>query len=84
MVSLAAERLRPLIEKSSATISRAGVSLSVDNSVIDRCGKMIRCTYSWYSGRWKKVVNGNEERSIVLTINGISMKLHLLFKTRPC
>ena len=40
---------------------------------------MIRCTYSWLSSRWKKVVNGNEERSIVLTINGISMKLHLMF-----
>lgn len=79
MVSLAASRLRPLIEKSSATISRAGVSLSVDNSVIDRCGKMIRCTYSWYSGRWKKVVNGNDLLGIVLTINGIAIPLHLIF-----
>jgi hypothetical protein len=84
-VSLAAERLRPLIEKSSATISRAGVSLSVDNSVIDRFGKMIRCTYSWYSGRWKKVVNGNDLLGIVLTINGIAIPLSLifLFKTKP-
>jgi hypothetical protein len=78
MVSLAAERLRPLIEKSSATISRAGVSLSVDNSVIDRFGKMIRCTYSW-CGRWKKVVNGNDLLGIVLTINGIAIPLSLIF-----
>jgi hypothetical protein len=82
MVSLAASLLRPLIEKSSATISRAGVSLSVDNSVIDSEGKMIRCTYSWYSGRWKKVVNGNDLLGIVLTINGIAIPLPLIFGSK--
>jgi hypothetical protein len=82
MVKLAAERIRTSIGKSASTISRAGISLSVDNSVIDRFGKMIRCTYSWYSGRWKKVVNGNDLLGIVLTINGITIPLHLLFKAR--
>jgi len=79
MVKLAVERLKPVLEKSHATKSRAGISLSVDNSVIDRFGKMIRCTYSWYSGRWKKVVNGNDLLGIVLTINKIAIPLHLLF-----
>lgn len=79
MVKLAAERIRSPIGKSGSTISRAGISLSVDNSVIDRFGKLIRCTYSWLSYRWKKVVNGNDLLGIVLTINGIAIPLHLLF-----
>ena len=49
MVKQAAERLKPALEKSHATRSCAGITLSVDNSVIDRFGQMIRCTYSWLS-----------------------------------
>ncbi len=60
MVKQAAEELKKVLKKSPSTISRSGITLSVDNSVIDRFGKMFRCTYSWYSGRWKKVVNGND------------------------
>ncbi|HYQ97961.1 MAG TPA: hypothetical protein VEO92_06305, partial [Candidatus Nitrosocosmicus sp.] len=51
MVKQAAEQLKPIMGKSDATRSRAGMSLSIDNSVIDRFGKLIRCAYSWYSGR---------------------------------
>ena len=79
MVKQAAENLKEVIEKSPSTISRAGITLSVDNSVIDRFGRMFRCTYSWYSGRWKKVVNGNDLLGIVMTLNGMVFPLHLLF-----
>ena len=79
MVKHAAESLKPVIGKSPSTISRSGITLSVDNSVIDRLGRMFRCTYSWYSGRWKKVVNGNDLLGIVMTLNGIVFPLHLLF-----
>ena len=79
MVKQASEHLKPILAKSEATKSRAGVTLSVDNSVIDRLGKMLRCTWSWYSGRCKKVVNGNDLMGIILTINGIAFPLHLLF-----
>jgi hypothetical protein len=47
MVKQAAEQLKPVMSKSDATKSRAGMSLSIDNSVIDRFGKLIRCAYSW-------------------------------------
>ena len=47
MVKLAVEHLKPVLTKSAATLSRAGVTLSVDNSVIDRFGKRLRCTWSW-------------------------------------
>ncbi len=51
----------------------------MDDSVIDRVGKRLRCTWSWYSGRWKKVVNGQNLLGIVLTINGKPIPIHLLF-----
>lgn len=79
MVMQAAEHLKPVLCKSDATRSRGGISLSADNSVIDRLGRMFRCTYSWYSGRCKKVVNGNDLPGIVLTLNGIVIPLNLLF-----
>lgn len=79
MVQQAVEQLKPLLSKSPATRSRAEITLSVDNSVIDRLGRLLRCTYSWYSGRWKSVVNGQDLLGIVLTINGVVIPLHLLF-----
>jgi len=54
MVAQAVERLKPVLDKSPATRSRARITLSVDNTVIDRLGRLLRCTYHWYSGRWKK------------------------------
>ncbi len=79
MVSLAAERLKKVLPKSNSTRSRANITISVDNSVIDRLGRMLRWTWNWYSGRWKKVLNGNDLLGIVMTINGIAIPLHLVF-----
>lgn len=79
MVHHAVEKIKPVLGQSAATQSRAGLTLAVDNSVIDRLGRMLRCTYSWYSGRWKKVVNGQDLLGIVLTIHGCVIPLHLLF-----
>jgi hypothetical protein len=60
MVKQAAEQLHPVLSKSAATYSRAGISMHLDDSVIERVGKQIRCTYKWYSGRFKQVVTGND------------------------
>lgn len=79
MVHQAVERLKPVLNQSAATQSRAQITLSGDNSVIDRLGRLLRCTYSWYSGRWKQVVNGQDLLGIVLTIQGVAIPLHLLF-----
>ncbi len=43
MIKKAAEELKLVMSKSAATWSRAGMSLSIDNSVMDRCSKLIRC-----------------------------------------
>lgn len=79
MVKQAAEQLGAILSKSNATRSRAGLSLSIDNSVVDRLGKLLRCTWSWYSGRCKKVVQGQDLLGIVLTINQLALPVHLLF-----
>ena len=47
MVKQAAEQLTPVMSKSAATRSRAGMTLSIDNSVMDRCGKLLRCPWRW-------------------------------------
>jgi hypothetical protein len=79
MVKQATEKLKPVMSKSASTRSRAGMSLSIDNSVMDRFGKLIRCVYSWYSGRYHKVITGQDLLGIVLTINNMALPLHLLF-----
>ena len=79
MVRKAAEELKPVMSKSDSTRSRAGTTLSIDNSVMDRFGKLIRCTYSWYSGRYHKVIRGQDLLGIVLTINHIALPIHLMF-----
>jgi len=79
MVKQAAEHLKPALQKSAATQSRAGMTLSIDNSVMDRFGKLLRCTWNWYSGRCHKVIRGQDLLGIVLTINKMALPLHLLF-----
>ena len=79
VIKQAAQKLKPVMSKSAATRSRAGMSLSIDNSVMDRFGKLIRCTYNWYSGRYHKVIRGQDLLGIVLTINNIAFPVHLLF-----
>lgn len=79
LVHQAEEELKTVLSKSAATKSRAGMTLSVDNSVIDRMGKLLRCTWSWYSGRWKKVVSGQDLLGIVLTINEKVFPLYVWF-----
>src|SRR5262249_29249054 len=79
MVQHAIEYLKPVLHKSAATQSRAGMTLSIDNSVIDRFGKLLQCTWSWFSGRHHDVVRGQDLLGIVLTINPMALPLHLLF-----
>ncbi len=79
MIKQAVEHLKPVLHKSVATQSRSGLTLSIDNSVMDRLGKLLRCTWSWYSGRYHKVIRGQDLLGVVLTINHIALPLHLLF-----
>ena len=82
MVSQAAQNISAIRKKSKATQSRANMTLAIDDSVIDRVGKRLRCTWSWYSGRGKKVVNGQNLLGIILTINGKPLPVHLKFSSK--
>ncbi|WP_324283090.1 hypothetical protein VKI21_05100 [Cyanobacterium aponinum UTEX 3222] len=79
MVNVAVEQLQIIEKKSNSTQSRAKITLAVDDSVIDRVGKRLRCTFTWYSGRWKKVVNGQNILGIILTINGKAIPIGLKY-----
>ena len=46
MVKQAAQELKEVLHKSAPTQSRARISIHGDDSVIERVGKQIRCTYS--------------------------------------
>jgi hypothetical protein len=47
LVKQAAEKRKPVMSQSATTRSRAGTTLSIDNSVIDRFGNLLRCTWNW-------------------------------------
>ena len=79
MVKQAVEKLKPVLSKSPSTRSRAGTTLSIDNRVMDRFGNLLRCTWRWYSGRYHKVIRGQDLLCVVLTIEHIALPLHLLF-----
>jgi hypothetical protein len=79
MVKQAAEKLKPVMSKSAATRSRAGTTFSIDNSVMARCGTLLRCPWSGYSGRYHKVIRGQDFLGLVLTIHHIAFPLHGLF-----
>src|SRR5882724_10959135 len=46
---------------------------------MDRFGTLLRCTWNWYSGRYHKVIRGQDLLGVVFTINQIALPLHLLF-----
>ena len=64
----AVQRLRALQTKSAATQSRMRVTLAIDDTVVDRCGRLLSLTYSWWSGRAKKVIKGQNILGITLKI----------------
>jgi hypothetical protein len=66
MVKQAAEKLKPVMSKSASTRSRAGATLSIDNSVMERFGKLIRCTYTHrspkFGGKSQIALSSGDER----------------------
>lgn len=65
----AIDLLSDLAEKSASTISKAGASLQIDDSVL-RKWMGHHYFYSWYSGQYKKVVKGYDVVVVTLVIKG--------------
>jgi hypothetical protein len=55
--------------KSPATLSRMRITLCVDDTVIDRLGKLISLTYNWFSGKHHHVVKGQNIIAITIKIS---------------
>jgi len=64
----AVQRLKELDGKSAATLSRRRVTIAVDDTVVDRFGNLLSLTYSWWSGRAKKVIKGQNILGLTLKI----------------
>lgn len=60
--------IRDTLSKSDATQSRRRITLSVDDSVIKRCGQVLSYTYSWWSGQYNCVVNGQNILAVTIRI----------------
>jgi hypothetical protein len=60
--------LKERLSRSPATLSRMRITLCVDDTVVDRDGKLISLTYSWFSGRHKDVVKGQNIITISIKV----------------
>lgn len=60
--------IRDALCKSDSTKSRRRITLSVDDTVIKRCGQLLSYTYSWWSGQHHRTVNGQNLLAITMRI----------------
>ena len=74
---MASQMIKEALEKSPATLSRLRITINVDDTVIERVGKLIRLTYSWFSGRCKKVVRGQNIIAITVKIGDRIIPLNI-------
>ena len=74
---MAAELIREAQDKSPATLSRLRITINVDDTVVGRLGKLIRLTYSWFSGRCKKVIKGQNIIAITIKIGDRIIPLNI-------
>ena len=78
MVKHAAAKRKPVMSQSAATRSRAGPTVSLEHSVIDRFGNLLRCTWRGSSGRYHTVLRGHDFLGMVCTIEHMALPLPVL------
>ena len=49
---------------------------------MDRLGTLLRCPWSWDSGRYHQVIRGQDVLGVVCTINQMALPLHGLFGSK--
>lgn len=54
--------------KSPSTLSRLRITLCVDDTVVNRAGKLISLTYSWFSSKHDNPINGQNIIAITIKI----------------
>ncbi len=82
MTQAALQRLQEHQTRSPATQSRRQASLSIDDTVQKRLGKVLSYVWSWYSGQAKKTLKGQDLVGIVLCINGEILPVRLVWVSK--
>lgn len=67
-IAEAIKEIKPIIQMSAATKSRYRITTEVDDTVVERLGKIVALMYGWYSGRFKKVTKGQNIIAITMKI----------------
>lgn len=62
---------------SDATKSRRRITLSVDDTVQERNGKVLSYCYNWYSGRFHKTLKGQNILAVTIKIGDIVLPLNV-------
>jgi hypothetical protein len=58
-------------------MERMGTGQIVDDTVVDRAGKLISLTYSWFSGKHKKPIHGQNIIAITIKIGKRRIPLNI-------
>jgi hypothetical protein len=82
MIERAIEELKLYQASSPSTQSRLQASLSVDDSLIKRLGKMMSYVWSWYSGQIHQVSKGQDLLGIVLKIGNHIIPISLVLVSK--
>jgi len=73
----AKELIEQTLAMSDATKSRRRITLSVDDTVQQRNGKVISYCYNWYSGRFHKTLKGQNILAVTIKIGDIVLPLNV-------
>ena len=79
LLEVSCNQAKELIEQtevmSEATKSRRRITLSVDDTVQERGGKVLSYCYNWYSGRFHKTLKGQNILAVTIKIGNVVLPL---------
>ena len=82
MIEKAIEQLKQYQSSSPSTQSRLKASLSVDDSLVKRLGKMLSYVWTWYSGQIHQLTKGQDLLGIVLKLGKQIIPLGLVLVSK--
>ncbi len=65
---IASMLIKSAISKSPSNLSRLKITINVDDTVVNRMGKLISLTYSWFSSKHNNPINGQNIIAITIKI----------------
>ena len=64
----ALDPIRETLKKSASTQSRNRITISVDDTVVKRCGACLSYIYSWWSGQYNRVIDGQNLLAVTIRV----------------